>query len=328
MSKQELEQGTTPEVVTEQVDTATESVVETSEPKTLEDALWSDETKLDVSDVEQTASENKEAEPGPEKTIEEHEDDYSPPDGLSEKANVRFQKLANENKRYKALGSIEDVQNMQADVQTLNTFRERIADCGMLPNELESVFEYTKAVKRADWQTVERYLQDQLYQFQVLTGKRLDVDPLQAFPDLRSGVDEMAMSEQHALELARARTLGNLQSQQQQAQLAQQQAYQQQQMQEQQVTESALQQVEQLTREWMATDVLWAERQPLLKNYLEKTLGNQPPQTWAAGLQAYYDALNAQSVNRARTPNALRPNAMGSQSAGKEPQSMADALWS
>lgn len=325
----ELEQGATAEVVAEQVEN-TESVTETSEPKTLEDALWSDgDTK---SEGEQPAAETKEVdkklEADAEKTVEESEDDYAPPDGLSEKANVRFQKLANENKQYKAFGSVEDVQNMQADVQTLNTFRERIADCGMLPNELESVFEYTKAVKRADWQTVERYLQDQLYQFQVLTGKRLNVDPLQAFPDLRSGVDEMAMSEQHALELARARTLGNLQSQQQQAQLAQQQAHQQQQMQEQQATESALQQVEQLTRHWMASDVLWAERQPLLRNYLEKTLGNQPPQTWAAGLQAYYDALNAQAANRARTPNALRPNAMGNQNAGKEPQSMADALWS
>ena len=326
MSEQELEQGTTPEVVTEQVDTTVEKVSETSEPKTLEDALWSDKSPGGESDIPEAVSEDEKKEQ--ETKPEDVEDEYAPPDGLSEKANVRFQKLANENKRYKALGSIEDVQNMQADVQTLNTFRERIADCGMLPNELESVFEYTKAVKRADWQTVERYLQDQLYQFQVLTGKRLNVDPLQAFPDLRSGVDEMAMSEQHALELARARTLGNLQSQQQQAQLAQQQAQQQQQMQEQQVTESALQQVEQLTREWMATDVLWAERQPLLKNYLEKTLGNQPPQTWAAGLQAYYDALNAQTANRARTPNALRPNALGNQSAGKEPQSMADALWS
>ena len=326
MSEQEFEQGTTPEVVTEQVDTTVEKVSETSEPKTLEDALWSDKSPGGETDIPEAVSEDEKKEQ--ETKPEDVEDEYAPPDGLSEKANVRFQKLASENKRYKALGSIEDVQNMQADVQTLNTFRERIADCGMLPNELESVFEYTKAVKRADWQTVERYLQDQLYQFQVLTGKRLNVDPLQAFPDLRSGVDEMTMSEQHALELARARTLGSIQNQQQQAQLAQQQVYQQQQMQEQQVTESALQQVEQLTREWMATDVLWAERQPLLKNYLEKTLGNQPPQTWAAGLQAYYDALNAQSVNRARTPNALRPNAMGSQSAGKEPQSMADALWS
>ena len=77
----------------------------------------------------------------------------------------------------------------------------------------------------------------------------------------------------------------------------------------------------------MSTDVLWAERQPLLRKYLETTLGNQPPETWAAGLQAYYDALNTQPVSRVRTPNALRPNAMGSQSAGKDPQSMADALW-
>ena len=317
----ELEQGATAEVATEAVEVPTE-------PESLEDALWSDDKVEGEQPAAETEDDAGESAPEAEKTPEEPEDEYAAPEGLSEKANVRFQKLANENKQYKSFGSVDQLQNMQADAQTLDTFRGRIADCGMQPTELDAVFEYTKAVKSGNWQTVERYLQDQLYQFQVLTGKRLNVDPLQAFPDLRGDVDDMTMSEQHALEIARARTLGNMQNQQQQAQAQQQQMLQQQQAQEQQVTDAALQQIEQLTLGWMASDVLWAERQPLLKNYLEKTLGNQPPHTWAAGLQAYYDALSTQSVNRTRSPNALRPNAMGAQSAGKEPASMADALWS
>ena len=87
---EELEQGATAEVVAEQVEN-TESVTETSEPKTLEDALWSDgDTK---SEGEQPAAETKEVDKKPEadaeKTVEESEDDYAPPEGLSEKANVR-----------------------------------------------------------------------------------------------------------------------------------------------------------------------------------------------------------------------------------------------
>ena len=61
MSEQELEQGATAEVVAEQVE-KTESVTETSEPKTLEDALWSDKSPEGETDIPEAVSEDEKKE--------------------------------------------------------------------------------------------------------------------------------------------------------------------------------------------------------------------------------------------------------------------------
>lgn len=293
-------------------------------PQSMEDALWADDAG-DEGDAE--PSDEGGDEPKDEKPAAEPEDEYAEPDGLSDKASTRFQKLANENKQYKSFGSVDELQGMQADAQTLNVFRERINDCGMQPAELESVFDYTKAVKSGDWPRVERYLHEQIYQFQILTGKRMNVDPLQAYPDIKQEVESMSLTEERALEVARNRWINDIQTQQNQQAQAQQRAQMQQSQQFEHTRASALDEVEAMAQHWSQTDVLWAERQPLLRQFIETNLSSQPPHTWAAGIQAFYSALSMQQPARSRSPSALRPNAMGSQSAGKEASSMADALW-
>lgn len=293
----------------------------------LDDALWGDTAAEDAETVEATSEViDKPAEEV--KPEEVAEDVDTPPEGLSQKASERFQKLANENKTYKEFGSPEELHVMREDARTLSVFRERVMESGMQPDELDKIFLYTKAVKTGDWKTAQRFLQEQAYQYAVMSGEKLIADPLGAYPDLKQSVEGMTLDEAHAAEIARVRHVDEI-NRRNQAQQEQNSQYQhQQQQQELQVRESALREVDAMASHWAKNDVLWAEREPLMGQYIEKELVKLPPHTWAAGLQAFYSALQAQpQQQRARTPNSLRPNNMGASSAGAAPTSMGDALW-
>ena len=303
-----------------------ESVLESEQAQSMDDALWGGETDAVSENVETTDTQEADAEQIKQAadTEEVAEESDAPPEGLSPKASERFQKLANENRTYKEFGSPEELTLMREDARTLGAFRERVMDCGMQPDELDKVFMYTKAVKTGDWATAKRFLQEQAYQFAVMSGEELVADPLGAYPDLKQSVDGMTLDKEHAAEMARVRHMTEV-NQRNQAQLAQNNQVHQQLAHE---RESALQQVDAMASGWAKSDLLWAEREPLMGQYIENELVKLPAHMWAAGLQAFYSALQAQpQQQRARTPNPLRSNNMGTANAGAAPTSMADALW-
>ena len=303
---------------------------ESAQEASLGDALWGEtaEVSLDEGEVGESDPELTDEPKEEEKPEEAIEDVETPPEGLSPKASERFQKLANENKAYKEFGSPEQLASMRDDAQTLGVFRERVIESGMQPDELDKVFLYTKAVKTGDWATAERFLQEQAYQFAVMSGKKLIADPLGAYPDLKQSVEGMTLDEKHAVEMARVRHVEDISRRNQAQQEQNSQIHYQQQQQALQVREAALRDVDTMASHWAKNDVLWAEREPLMGQYIEKELVKLPPHTWVAGLQAFYSALQAQPQQpRARTPNSLRPNNMGAASAGAAPKSMGEALW-
>lgn len=320
MENDQLEQNFVEEVQT------TEVAQETS----LDDALWGETAEAlpeegEVDEIDPESLDKPKEEEKPEEAIEDVE---TPPEGLSPKASERFQKLANENKAYKEFGSPEQLASIRDDAQTLGVFRERVIESGMQPDELDKVFLYTKAVKTGDWATAERFLQEQAYQFAVMSGKKLVADPLGAYPDLKQSVEGMTLDEKHAVEMARVRHVEEISRRNQAQQEHNNQINYQQQQQALHVRESALRDVDAMASQWAKNDVLWAEREPLMGQYIEKELVKLPPHTWVAGLQAFYSALQAQpQPPRARTPNSLRPNNMGAASAGAAPKSMGEALW-
>ena len=303
---------------------------ESAQEASLGDALWGEtaEVSLDEGEVGESDPELTDEPKEEEKPEEAVEDTETPPEGLSPKASERFQKLANENKAYIEFGSPEQLASMRDDAQTLGVFRERVIESGMQPDELDKVFLYTKAVKTGDWATAERFLQEQAYQFAVMSGKKLVADPLGAYPDLKQSVEGMTLDEKHAVEMARVRHVEDISRRNQAQQEQNSQIHYQQQQQALQVREAALRDVDTMASHWAKNDVLWAEREPLMGQYIEKELVKLPPHTWVAGLQAFYSALQAQPQQpRARTPNSLRPNNMGAASAGAAPKSMGEALW-
>ena len=150
------------DATTENIEVQSNDTEQKPEPS-MQDALFGKDAVPTVDEAENSeAPSDGSAEVVPEKEPQAEagsEDDYTPPEGLSAKASERFQRLANENKQYKEFGTPEQLQSMRDDAQTLDVFRGKVAESQMSPEELEGVFEYTKALKSGDVQTVEKYLE-------------------------------------------------------------------------------------------------------------------------------------------------------------------------
>lgn len=301
------------------------------EPASMHDALFPEgDGKIGAEDsddkVEAEAPDAKQDADKPEPEADS-EDEHTPPEGLTPKASERFQRLANENKAYREFGTPEQVQAMRTDVDTLNEFRSRIADSQMNQQELEGVFEYTKALKSGDFATVGKFLQEQVYQYEMLSGQRLNVDPLGAYPDLRERAGMME-DEGLLMEAARARYMQELQQRQQVAMQQQVQSVQAQEYQEQQARQQAVNDLSAWAADVSRTDILWAERAPKINEFIQNGLKDLLPNQWKPAVQAFYTALSqVQSAPMQRSPNALRPNNLGAASGNKTPTSMGEALW-
>ena len=312
---------------------------QSNEPANMHDALFGDDAIASEIDDDmqpkpaEEATDGEEVKPevkadAEEKPEEAEDEDLTPPDGLSPKASERFQRLANGNKSYREFGTLEELQVMREEAQTLHVFRDRIMDSQMQPDELDKVFEYTKAVKTGNWDGAEKFLQEAAYQFAVLTGRKLNVDPLNAYPDLKESVDGMSLDEAHANEIAKNRYLADIQNQKQQTQASEQQYQHQQAAQFEAVRGQAIQQLTGLTQQWSSNDVMWPEREQQIASFISTELSNKSPAVWVEAVSAYYKALQTvPTQSRQRAPNSLRPTAMGSNNGGKAAQSMADALW-
>lgn len=306
-----------------------EQAEQTVEPSSMHDALFPESESVDpAKSVDEADKANEDDATGqPDPDAKEEEDDHTPPDGLTPKASERFQRLANENKAYRELGTPEQIQAMRADVDTLNEFRSRIIDSQMNQQELEGVFEYTKALKSGDFATVGKFLQEQVYQFEMLSGQRLNVDPLGAYPDLKQRADGME-DESVVFEAARGRYIHEMQ-QRQQAQLQQQQqTIQMQEYQDQVARQQAVDDLSAWAVDVARTDILWQERAPKINEFIQNGLKDLLPNQWKPAVQAFYTALSqAQNTPASRSPNALRPNNLGTASGNKAPANMHEAMW-
>ena len=326
------------DATTENIEVQSNDTEQKPEPS-MQDALFGKDAVPTVDEAEKTeaalpsdaeAPSDGSAEVVPEKEPQAEagsEDDYTPPEGLSAKASERFQRLANENKQYKEFGTPEQLQSMRDDAQTLDVFRGKVAESQMSPEELEGVFEYTKALKSGDFQTVEKYLEAQVKQFQMLTGKRLNADPLAQYPDIAEKMNGLELDDDTALQMAQARFIHEQQQKLIQSQQAQALQSQQQEAYENQVREQAINDVVAMSNQWKTTDILWSERAPMIQEFIQNELQGVPPNQWTGMIKAYYTALTKQ-VTPPRSPSPLRPNNMGAGAGNQAPTNMGEALWS
>ena len=86
-----------------------EQAEQTVEPSSMHDALFPESESVDPAEsVDEADKANEDDATGqPDPDAKEEEDDHTPPDGLTPKASERFQRLANENKAYRELGTPE-----------------------------------------------------------------------------------------------------------------------------------------------------------------------------------------------------------------------------
>ena len=229
------------------------------------------------------------------------------PEGLTPKAQERFQALANTNKELTgrleaatalAGGNPDAVVPMLQSAQALQqTFQQH----GVTRDQFTQATEAIGLLNRGDMAGFQRMLESQLRQVSLATGKPIvQVDALAEFPDLRERVDALQLTEADAIEMARNRAAQTQQRQQQQRQ--QQEQGQQQAIQ--QETHKGKLEVDDFCKKAMKTDLDYAKIEPiLLQEIKDGLLKGVPPDRWAAIVEKTYRLIKQTSVS-ARTGQA------------------------
>nr|DAX96751.1 MAG TPA: hypothetical protein [Caudoviricetes sp.] len=305
----------------------------TPEPQSLEEAMFGAEPEAAEAAPEQeqpeaAPAENAEAadkpaedKPAAEQPTEPAQDaDLTEPEGLGEKASARFRELANQVKEYRA----KDAYYQQMD-ETVQEFQRLAQESCNNGEEVAQLFDYAKAVKTGDFDTVEAYLRRQIQQFEALSGRSLQADLLSAYPDLQQQIGEMGLDAEMARQVAAARW----QQQQQQEMLKQQQARQQQELLQQQqwqeTRNQAAQGINDFSAQMAKTDVMWPQIEPKLVEYAQTQLGNLPPEQWLPAIQAFYNGIKQTMAPVRQAVQPLRASAAAA--ARAEPQTLEDAMF-
>lgn len=305
----------------------------TPEPQSLEEAMFGAEPEAaeaapeqeqpEAASAENTEAADKPAEdkPAAEQPTEPAQDaDLTEPEGLGEKASARFRELANQVKEYRA----KDAYYQQMD-ETVQEFQRLAQESCNNGEEVAQLFDYAKAVKTGDFDTVEAYLRRQIQQFEALSGRSLQADLLSAYPDLQQQIGEMGLDAEMARQVAAARW----QQQQQQEMLKQQQARQQQallqQQQWQETRNQAAQGINDFSAQMAKTDLMWPQIEPKLVEYAQTQLGNLPPEQWLPAIQAFYNGIKQTMAPVRQAVQPLRASAAAA--ARAEPQTLEDAMF-
>lgn len=303
------------------------------EPQSLEEAMFGAEPEAAEAAPEQeqpeaAPAENAEAadkpaedKPAAEQPTEPAQDaDLHEPEGLGEKASARFRELANQVKEYRA----KDDYYRQMD-ETVQEFQRLAQESCNNGEEVAQLFDYAKAVKTGDFDTVEAYLRRQIQQFEALSGRSLQADLLSAYPDLQQQIGEMGLDAEMARQVAAARW----QQQQQQEMLKQQQARQQQELLQQQqwqeTRNQAAQGINDFSAQMAKTDLMWPQIEPKLVEYAQTQLGNLPPEQWLPAIQAFYNGIKQTMAPVRQAVQPLRASAAAA--ARAEPQTLEDAMF-
>ena len=302
------------------------------EPQSLEEAMFGAEPEAaeaapeqeqpEAAPTENTEAADKPAEdkPAAEQPTEPAQDaDLTEPEGLGEKASARFRELANQVKEYRA----KDAYYQEMD-ETVQEF-QRLAQESCNNEEVAQLFDYAKAVKTGDFDTVEAYLRRQIQQFEALSGRSLQADLLSAYPDLQQQIGEMGLDAEMARQVAAARW----QQQQQQEMLKQQQARQQQELLQQQqwqeTRNQAAQGINDFSAQMAKTDLMWPQIEPKLVEYAQTQLGSLPPEQWLPAIQAFYNGIKQTMAPVRQAVQPLRASAAAA--ARAEPQTLEDEMF-
>lgn len=257
----------------------------------------------------------------PPKQPDAPEDITAMPDGLGQKAQERFQRLASTNREL-----TEKAQSLEAQVGYI---RDTFQTHGIKQDQFEQAVGFIGAINRGDYQAVEQALLGQLQQLALLTGKNYGgaADPLASFPDLRQKVDGLQIAEADAIEVARLR---QQQAQRQQADQSQRQQIEQEQGQ-QQAVQAAQNDIDTWWKQTASADLDAPAIEAQLLPHIPTLLQGVPPQSWARVVKAQYQILkNAAGAFRQSSGSpaipTLRPTGAGAQPQAR-PQSMQEAMW-
>lgn len=245
------------------------------------------------------------------------EDPTAMPDGLTPKAQERFQKLANTNRELTEWR--ERIEPQFTAIQ--QTFQEH----GVSREQFDQAVQVIGLINRGDYNGALQMIQQEMQNLAMLTGQSVQVDPLAQHPDLRAAVDGFQMPQEHALELARRRAAEAAQTQRQEAERQQQET----QQQAQRAVSNAQQQIDQFCRQMQTSDVDYAAVETeLLAAIKEGLLEGVPPAQWAPMVQRQYQLIKKVAASQRTVAPAtavLRPT--GTPTPAQAPSSAFEAMW-
>jgi len=284
------------------------------------------QTQVAPQDQQPTDQAKQAPKPEDKPAAETPDDLLKEPEGLTPKGSERFQKLANTVK--------EQQRQIEQRDQALAEVRETFQSHGISREQFHQAAEVIGALNRGDFDAAERVLMEQLQQIAIARGRPVgQIDALAEFPDLRQQVDQLMLTEEHALQLARGRVMERnsqqqLQAQQREHQEQQRQAQQQQQIQQERQT--ALQGIDAFTAEMASKDMDWPVIEAKLLPRIQTLLQGVPPSQWLNVVKTQYELIKdvssgARQQQQTTVGQVLRPTGQGSPAAA--PKSMFDAMW-
>lgn len=134
-------------------------------------------------------------------------DDFTPPDGISERAQTRWAQLT---ERAKLVPELE--RRATETQQALDSVRQMVANSGMEQHEFTEMLEMGRLFKSGNAQDLQRAL-EHIEGLRSSLAQRLGVevpgiDPLGQHADLQQKVQNMLLTREDAMEIARLRTQG------------------------------------------------------------------------------------------------------------------------
>lgn len=228
------------------------------------------------------------------------EDPYKMPEGLGEKAQKRFQDLANRSR---------DLEAHLTEIHGQNqAIKEIVQGTGIDQNEFAETMEVVRALKLGgaeDKHAVLNYLQGLTANLSRELGVPVaGVDMLEGFDDLRQSVMNGEITNEFATELAQNRRAAQVQE----AQMQQQMMQERQQTEMESAQEQALNQISQMMDYYRENDIDYAAKENMLRGSLAQFVDHHPS-LWPQLFQSQYEILGqAGAANRPKinTPAPLR----------------------
>lgn len=227
----------------------------------------------------------------------------------SERGQRRVRALMDDHKALQQ--QFEDVRKTNED------FGKILKETGLPPEGFAQVLEYSRLIGQGGEQNMRVALQMLDAQREeickALGVKAPGVDPLSDFQDLRMAVENMELSEDRAMEIAKLR---RQQAMQQQA-VQQQTLYQQQQQEYTQRVQAFSAQATALFQQLQMSDPAYKAKEAkiaeALKNptFVQSLIANSSPEQWVHQLKFMYDNIQVQPVVKRQVPLRSRPTQPG-----------------
>lgn len=244
------------------------------------------------------------------------------PEGLSPKADGRFQALANEVRTQVTRAETAETKAKEHET-TINGFRDILRDTQTTSEDLSQMLEYNRMVKSGNLEGALQILDGQRAALARALGRPIEgVDVLEGFNDLKQDVQDGKITLERAAEIARGRHVDTSLRAQNDRTRQQQQG----QQERQQQVDGALSEITKFSKDMAASDVDYPAKEKILLAAIEEISKEFPPALWAKQVKMMYRTITVAPAAAApvTTHQPLRPNSGGG---GKpKPKSMFDAV--